>query len=139
MSFCKIIGFTKRIYHFYKIIGFTKRIYHSYRIIGFIAWIYKFLPPSASDNNAEIEGQLRHHSVVGNQAGAPRARTPNVQYEAGLTTAARRVLQQYGFCSGNSKITLHIWAHMGPYGPIYGPIWAHVGPYGSSWTGLGIP
>ena len=53
-----------------------------------------FLPPSASDNNAEIEGQLRHHSVVGNQAGAPRARTPIVRYEAGLTTAARRVLQQ---------------------------------------------
>ena len=25
MSFCKIIGFTKRIYHFYKIIGFTKQ------------------------------------------------------------------------------------------------------------------
>ena len=35
MSFCKIIGFTKRIYHFYKIIGFTKRIYHFYKIIGF--------------------------------------------------------------------------------------------------------
>ena len=27
MSFCKIIGFTKRIYHFYKLIGFTKQIY----------------------------------------------------------------------------------------------------------------
>ena len=32
---------------------------------------------------------------------------------------------------------VRVGAHMGPYGPIYGPIWAHVGPYGSSWTGLG--
>ena len=35
MSFSTIIGFTKRIYHFYKIICFTKRIYHFYKIICF--------------------------------------------------------------------------------------------------------
>ena len=41
MSFCKIIGFTERIYYFYKIIGFTKRIYHFYKIISFIKQIYE--------------------------------------------------------------------------------------------------
>ena len=45
MSFYKIIGFTKRIYHFYKIIGFTKRIYHFHKIIGFTKRIYKFTSP----------------------------------------------------------------------------------------------
>ena len=32
-----------------------------------------------------------------------------------------------------------VGAHMGPYGPIYGPIWPLMGPYRSSWTGLGRP
>ena len=29
---------------------------------------------------------------------------------------------------------VRVGAHMGPYGPIYGPIWAHVGPCGPIWV-----
>ena len=49
MSFCKTIGFTKQIYHFYKIISFTKRIYYFCKIIGFTKQIYRkqILSPEA--------------------------------------------------------------------------------------------
>ena len=30
-------------------------------------------------------------------------------------------------------IWAHIWAHRGPYGPVYGPIWAHI------WALMGPP